>query len=70
MCCKACGKWGFTDMKGTIRQSVITNLLKQGHDLSIVQSFAGHKYPSATQGYKQNEFETLKAEVNKYHPFG
>lgn len=52
----------------TIRQSVITNLLKQGHDLSLVQGFAGHKYPSATQRYRQSEIETLKAAVNKYHP--
>lgn len=52
----------------TIRQSIIANLLKQGHDLSLVQGFAGHKYPSATQRYRQNETETLKAAVNKYHP--
>ncbi|HYC29516.1 MAG TPA: tyrosine-type recombinase/integrase [Chitinophagaceae bacterium] len=52
----------------TIRQSVIANLLKQGHDVSVVQSFAGHKYPSATERYKQSEVETLKAAVNKYHP--
>jgi integrase/recombinase XerD len=52
----------------TIRQSVITNLLKQGHDLSIVQSFAGHKYPSTTEKYKQSEIETLKAAIQKYHP--
>ncbi len=52
----------------TIRQSVITNLLKQGHDLSLVQNFAGHKYPSTTERYKQNEIETLQAAVNKYHP--
>ena len=53
----------------TIRQSVITNLLKQGHDISVVQAFAGHKYPSSTERYKQNEIETLQAAVNKYHPF-
>jgi integrase/recombinase XerD len=52
----------------TIRQSIIANLLKQGHDLSLVQGFAGHKYPSATQRYRQDEIETLKAAVNKYHP--
>jgi integrase/recombinase XerD len=52
----------------TIRQSVITNLLKQGHDISLVQGFAGHKNPSTTQRYKQSEIETLKAAVNKYHP--
>ena len=54
----------------TIRQSVIAELLKQGHDISVVQGFAGHKYPSATERYRQNEIETLKAAVQKYHPFG
>jgi integrase/recombinase XerD len=52
----------------TIRQSVITNLLKEGHDLSLVQGFAGHKYPSSTEKYKQGAVETLKAAVQKYHP--
>jgi integrase/recombinase XerD len=52
----------------TIRQSVITNLLKQGHDISLIQAFAGHKYPSTTERYKQSEIETLQAAVNKYHP--
>ena len=51
-----------------IRQSIIANLLKQGHDLSLVQAYAGHKYPSATQRYRQQELETLKSAVNKYHP--
>jgi integrase/recombinase XerD len=54
----------------TIRQSVIAQLLKQGHDLSVVQAFAGHKYPSSTERYRQNEIETLKAAVQQYHPFG
>ncbi len=54
----------------TIRQSVITNLLKQGHDLRVVQVFAGHKYPSATERYRQSQIEELKAAVQKYHPFG
>ena len=53
----------------TIRQSVIANLLKQGHDISVVQAFAGHKYPSSTEKYKQSGVETLKVAVNKYHPF-
>jgi len=52
----------------TIRQSVITNLLKAGNDLRIVQVFAGHKYPSATEKYKQTNVEELKKEVQKYHP--
>jgi integrase/recombinase XerD len=54
----------------TIRQSVIANLLKQGHDLRVVQTFAGHKYPSATEKYKQDDVEALKQEVLKYHPLG
>lgn len=54
----------------TIRQSVIANLLKQGNDLSVVQAFAGHKYPSSTERYRQTEVETLAAAVQKYHPFG
>ncbi len=54
----------------TIRQSVIAHLLKQGHDLSVVQVFAGHKYPSSTERYRQSEIETLKVAVQKYHPLG
>jgi integrase/recombinase XerD len=52
----------------TIRQSVITNLLKQHHDLRIVQSFAGHKYPSSTEKYKQSNVDELQFALNKYHP--
>jgi integrase/recombinase XerD len=52
----------------TIRQSVIANLLKSGHDLRLVQVFAGHKYPSATERYRQSGIEELKAGINKYHP--
>ena len=51
-----------------IRQSVITNLLKQGNDLRIVQVFAGHKNPSTTEKYKQTDVEVLQMEINKYHP--
>ena len=52
----------------TIRQSVISNLLKQGKDLRIVQAFAGHKYPSTTERYKQTQVEELKKQILKYHP--
>lgn len=52
----------------TIRQSVIANLFKEGYDISSVQAFAGHKYPSATQKYQQHEVEALAAAINKYHP--
>lgn len=53
----------------TIRQSVITNLLKQGHDITLVQNYAGHKYPGTTEKYKQNDVEQLQEALNKYHPF-
>lgn len=52
----------------TIRQSVICNLLKQNNDLRIVQVFAGHKYPSTTERYKQNDVEALKSLLERHHP--
>lgn len=52
----------------TIRQSVITNLLKQNNDVRIVQVFAGHKYTSTTERYKQNNVEQLQTAINKHHP--
>ena len=52
----------------TIRQSVIANLLKGGNDLRIVQVFAGHKYPSTTEKYKQTDIEALKTAIENYHP--
>lgn len=52
----------------TIRQSVIANLLKKGNDLRVVQSFAGHKYPSSTERYRQTGIKELQANVEKYHP--
>ncbi|MBX9850584.1 MAG: tyrosine-type recombinase/integrase [Cytophagaceae bacterium] len=52
----------------TIRQSVVTNLLKAGNDLRIVQVFAGHKYPSTTERYKQTNVEALKMAISIYHP--
>jgi integrase/recombinase XerD len=52
----------------TIRQSVVTNLLKSGADLRLVQVFAGHKYPSTTERYKQTNVEALKTAIGQYHP--
>jgi integrase/recombinase XerD len=52
----------------TIRQSVITNLLKKGTDLRIVQAFAGHKHPSTTEKYKQSNVVQLKLALEFYHP--
>lgn len=53
----------------TIRQSVIANLLKQGHDISVVQMFAGHKMPDATERYKPGTVDSLRTALQKYHPF-
>jgi len=52
----------------TIRQSVIANLLDSGMDLRKVQVFAGHRYPSATERYRQTEVEALKQAILKHHP--
>lgn len=52
----------------TIRQSVITNLLKSGKDLRLVQTFAGHRWPSTTEKYKQTQVEELREAVMKFHP--
>lgn len=52
----------------TIRQSVITNKLKAGQDLRVVQVFAGHRKPSSTEVYRTNNLEELKTAVAKYHP--
>jgi len=51
-----------------IRQSVITNMLKAGKDLREVQVFAGHRYISSTEKYKQTDLEALKAEIEKHYP--
>ena len=53
----------------TIRQSVITNLLKQNNDLRFVQAFAGHKTPSTTEKYKQSNVTQLKLALETHHPF-
>jgi site-specific recombinase XerD len=54
----------------TIRQSVITNMLREGKDLRVVQVFAGHKKISSTEEYRQSGLEELQAAINKYHPLG
>ncbi len=52
----------------TIRQSVIANLLASGKDLRWVQIYAGHKYPSSTERYRQSHLEGLREAIKKYHP--
>ncbi|WP_438712360.1 tyrosine-type recombinase/integrase [Aquimarina muelleri] len=56
----------FTPQK--IRQSVIANLLKNGHDLRKVQLFAGHRYISSTEQYITSQFTELRSELEKKHP--
>lgn len=55
-------------LPGRIRQSVIYHKLKQGHDLRIVQAFAGHRQLSTTEAYQQSKLEQLRAGIVKYHP--
>ncbi|WP_256012524.1 tyrosine-type recombinase/integrase [Desertivirga xinjiangensis] len=52
----------------SIRGSVITNLLKAGNELRIVQMFAGHKKISSTEKYKQSEVEILHSMIHAQHP--
>ena len=52
----------------TVRQSVIANLLAEGKDLRWVQIYAGHKYPSSTEVYRQTNLDSLKEAIRKYHP--
>ncbi len=52
----------------TIRQSVIRNLLAQNNDLRVVQAFAGHKYPSTTEKYKQTHLTALQTALELFHP--
>lgn len=51
-----------------IRQSVITNMLKSGKDLRIMQAFTGHRRISSVEEYRQTGLEELKTLVEKYHP--
>lgn len=51
-----------------IRQSVISNLLKRGNDLTVVQLFAGHKTPGTTEKYKHSQTEELQQAILQHHP--
>ncbi|MEO0331461.1 MAG: tyrosine-type recombinase/integrase [Bacteroidota bacterium] len=59
---------GIKPLPFKIRQSVIAHLLKQGHDLRVVQVFAGHRRSASTAAYRQTGLEELKASINKLHP--
>lgn len=51
-----------------IRQSVIAHRLKAGHDLRLVQVFAGHRNASSTEAYRQTGLEELKTFIDQLHP--
>lgn len=51
-----------------IRQSVIAQLVAAGHELRVVQAFAGHRRSSATEQYRRTGAEELAEAVAKYHP--
>lgn len=51
-----------------MRQSVIHHKLKEGHNVRVVQSFAGHRSILSTEEYQINKLEELKQGINKYHP--
>ena len=44
----------------TIRMSVTRNLLKEGKDIRVVQTYMGHKSPGTTEKYKQGRTEELR----------
>ena len=51
-----------------IRQSVIYHKLKEGHNVRVVQTFAGHRSILSTEAYQTSRIEELKVGINKYHP--
>lgn len=56
----------FTPLK--IRQSVIAHLIKEKHDIRIVQTFAGHRRVASTEAYQQTGLAELKIAIDKLHP--
>ncbi|MEL6391590.1 MAG: tyrosine-type recombinase/integrase [Bacteroidota bacterium] len=57
-------------LPGKIRQSVIHHLLKAGHDVRLVQVFAGHRRISSTQAYQSSDYKELKRGIEEHHPLG
>ena len=51
-----------------IRQSVIQHKLKEGHNVRVVQVFAGHRSIVSTEAYQTSRLEELKQGINKFHP--
>ena len=51
-----------------VRQSVLAHLLTAGYDVSVVQAFAGHRFPSSTEHYRADGLADLAAVVTRLHP--
>lgn len=51
-----------------IRQSVIAHLLKENHDIRVVQEFAGHRKAGSTEAYQRTGLEELKTNIERLHP--
>lgn len=51
-----------------IRQSVIAHKLGAGHDLRVVQVFAGHRQIASTEAYRQDDLEKLRTGIARHHP--
>jgi len=54
---------------GKVRQSVIALKLKTGHDLRLVQVFAGHQSPATTEKYRESHLAALQNAILRHHPF-
>ena len=51
-----------------VRQSVIAGLVAAGHDVRLVQAFAGHRNSTATAQYRRSDAEALAEAVARLHP--
>ena len=53
-----------------VRQTVIAGLLEAGHDVRVVQAFAGHRTATATEQYRVGGLRELARAVRALHPRG
>ena len=51
-----------------IRQTVIAGLLEAGHDVRVVQAFAGHGSVHTTEQYRRTRLGELAAAIAEAHP--
>lgn len=52
-----------------LRTSVLVDWIRK-HNIRQAQYMAGHKHISSTERYKQQDIESLKEAILKYHPLG